>query len=111
MSRPKHTAVAVPEKSPRRIGVVESDRRDKTRTVVIARSIRHPKYGKYLRRRTVLHIHDENNESRRGDRVEIAECRPVSRTKRWTLVRIVERGLARLSAAESAAPAPSDSTD
>ena len=88
----------VPEKSPRKIGVVDSDRRDKTRTVVIARSMKHSKYGKYLRRRTVLHVHDEANESRRGDRVEIAECRPLSRTKRWTLVRVVERGHAPVTA-------------
>jgi len=92
-------------------GVVSSSSAAKTITVRIERLVRHPKYGKYLRRRTVLHIHDENNESRRGDRVEIAECRPISRTKRWALVRIVERGLARMTAAESAAPAPSDSAD
>lgn len=93
-----NTPLVVPENSPRRIGVVESDVRDKTRTVVIPRSMRHPKYGKLLRRRTVLHVHDEANESRRGDRVEIAECRPISRTKRWALVRIVERGHAPVTA-------------
>ena len=93
-----NTPLAIPEKSPRKIGVVESDSRDKTRTVAIARSSQHPKYGKLLRRRTVLHVHDESNESRRGDRVEIAECRPISRTKRWALVRIVERGHAPITA-------------
>jgi small subunit ribosomal protein S17 len=94
MSRPRKIALEIPPRSPRKVGVVESDARDKTRTVVIARSSRHPKYGKYIRRRTVLQVHDEGNESRRGDRVEVAECRPISRTKRWTLVRIVERGAA-----------------
>lgn len=94
MSRPRKIALEIPARSPRKVGVVESDARDKTRTVVIARSARHPKYGKYVRRRTVLQVHDEGNESRRGDRVEVAECRPLSRTKRWAIVRIVERGAA-----------------
>lgn len=75
-----------------RIGVVESDARDKTRKVVIAYLAKHSKYGKYVRRRTVLHVHDEANESHRGDRVEVAQCRPVSKTKSWRLVRVVERG-------------------
>lgn len=86
--------VVVPEKSPRRIGVVESDRRNKTRKVVIAFSSQHPKYGKYIKHRTVLHVHDEHNESHVGDRVEVAECRPISRTKSWVLVRVVARGAA-----------------
>jgi len=88
----KQPAIVVTDQSPRRIGVVESDKRHKTRTVVIGYSARHPKYGKYIRRRTVLHVHDEANESRIGDRVEIAECRPISKTKSWTLVRVIERG-------------------
>jgi small subunit ribosomal protein S17 len=74
-----------------KIGVVESDRRDKTRRVTIHYVIQHPKYGKYIRQRTVLHVHDENNESRLGDRVEVAPCRPISKTKSWKLVRVVER--------------------
>lgn len=74
-----------------RVGVVESDKRDKTRKVVVSFSTMHPKYGKYVRKRTVLHVHDENNESRMGDRVEVAECRPVSKTKHWKVVRIVDR--------------------
>ncbi len=73
----------------RRIGVVESDARDKTRKVVVQFSSRHPKYGKYVRKRSVLHVHDENNESKKGDRVEIAHCRPISKTKSWKLVRVV----------------------
>ncbi|MEO0512112.1 MAG: 30S ribosomal protein S17 [Planctomycetota bacterium] len=73
------------------MGVVESDARDKTRKVVIAYLAKHPKYGKFIRRRTVLHVHDEQNESAVGDRVEVAQCRPVSKTKQWRLVRVVEK--------------------
>jgi small subunit ribosomal protein S17 len=80
-----------------KIGVVTSDKRDKTRTVEIAYSVRHPKYGKYLRRTSRFHVHDEKNESKLGDRVEIANCRPLSKTKSWRLVRVVEK--ARASAA------------
>jgi small subunit ribosomal protein S17 len=79
------------KRRPSRIGVVTSDVCDKTIKVEVAHSLRHPKYGKYLRRRTVLHAHDEKNEARRGDTVEVMECRPMSRTKTWRLVRIVER--------------------
>lgn len=74
-----------------RIGTVETDARDKTRKVVIGFLAKHPKYGKYIKRRTVLHVHDENNESRVGDIVEVAPCRPISKTKSWRLVRIVEQ--------------------
>ena len=72
-------------------GTVESDKRSKTRTVVVASKAKHPKYGKYVSRRTVLQVHDENNESRVGDTVEVTQCRPMSKTKRWTLVRVVEK--------------------
>jgi small subunit ribosomal protein S17 len=82
--------IRVPEDAPRRIGVVESDRRDKTIKVAIDRLVRHPKYGKYLRRTSVLHVHDERNQAKVGDRVEIAECRPISKTKSWVLLRVVE---------------------
>lgn len=74
-----------------RIGVVESDKCDKTRKVVVKFLARHPKYGKYVRKRTILHVHDEGNESKLGDRVEVVQCRPMSRTKRWRLVRVVEK--------------------
>lgn len=74
-----------------KLGVVESDRRDKTRKVVVRYQARHPKYGKYVKRRTTLHVHDEENESRLGDIVEVAQCRPISKTKSWRLVRVVER--------------------
>lgn len=74
------------------VGVVESDRRDKTRTVVVTRLVRHPKYGKYVRHATVLQAHDETNASRLGDTVEVVPCRPLSRTKSWRIVRVVGRG-------------------
>lgn len=72
-------------------GIVDSDKRHQTRRVIVAFKSKHPKYGKYVSRRTILHIHDPNNESRKGDRVEIEPCPPVSKTKRWRLVRIVEK--------------------
>jgi len=84
----------IPERSPRRVGIVESDARDKTRKVSIRFSVRHPKYGKYIRRRTRLQVHDESNTSRVGDRVEIAECRPISKTKSWVLLRVLKSGAA-----------------
>ncbi len=71
------------------VGVVTSDKTAKTRRVEIPRLVKDPRYGKYLRRRTVCTVHDENNESHAGDTVEIIPCRPMSRTKRWKLVRVV----------------------
>ncbi|MFG0258224.1 MAG: 30S ribosomal protein S17 [Phycisphaerales bacterium JB043] len=76
-----------------RIGVVDSDKRDKTRRVVIRYKTKHPKYGKYIQKRTILHVHDENNDSRLGDRVEVVPSRPRSKTKQWELVRVVERAI------------------
>jgi small subunit ribosomal protein S17 len=73
------------------IGVVTGDKMLKTRRVEIDRQVRHPKYGKILRRKTVCHVHDENNESQIGDTVEIIEAPPRSRMKRWDLVRIVTK--------------------
>ena len=87
----KQSTVLIPEKSPRRVGIVESDARDKTRKVVVQWAVRHPKYGKYVRQRTVLHVHDVENESRLGDTVEVAECRPISKTKTWALVRVMRK--------------------
>ena len=72
-------------------GVVASDKGDKTIKVVVNYQTKHAKYGKYLKRRTVLHAHDEKNDAKEGDTVEIAECRPLSKTKHHRLVRIVER--------------------
>jgi len=73
------------------IGVVASDKTDKSRRVEIDRLVRHPKYGKFIKRRTVCHVHDENNESHLGDTVEIIECPPRSKTKRWNLLRVVTK--------------------
>ncbi len=73
------------------VGVVASDKMSKTRRVEIDRLVKHPKYGKIVRRRTVCHVHDEGNVSAMGDTVEIVECRPLSRTKRWKLVRVLEK--------------------
>jgi len=73
------------------IGVVKSDRMNKSRRVEIERFVRHPKYSKIVRRKTVCHVHDEENQSRTGDKVEIEESRPISKLKRWRLVRIVEK--------------------
>ena len=82
--------IKISDTAPRRVGIVASDARDKTRKVVIQFSVKHPKYGKYIRRRTVLQVHDEGNESKVGDRVEIAECRPISKTKSWALTRVIK---------------------
>jgi small subunit ribosomal protein S17 len=76
------------------IGVVTSDKCAKTRRVEIARLVKHREYGKFMRRRTVCHVHDENNESSIGDTVEIIECPPKSRLKRWDLVRVVQKSSA-----------------
>lgn len=89
MSPVANTEIKITENAPRKVGIVESDARDKTRTVSIRFSVKHPKYGKYLRRKTVLHVHDEENVSRLGDTVEVAECRPISKTKSWVLTRVV----------------------
>ena len=74
-----------------KVGVVESDARDKSRKVVIHYKAKHPKYGKYVSKRTTVHVHDEHNESHNGDIVEIVQCRPVSKTKSWKLNRVVEK--------------------
>jgi small subunit ribosomal protein S17 len=74
------------------IGMVTSDKMNKTRRVVVERLVPHPKYGKLLRRRTVCHAHDEANASHKGDLVEIMETRPLSKLKRWRIVRIVRPG-------------------
>ena len=76
----------------RLIGMVTSDKVSKTRKVVIEYLARHAKYNKYVKRQTVLHVHDEKNESRHGDQVEVMSCRPVSKSKNYRLVRIVTKG-------------------
>lgn len=72
-------------------GRVISSKPNKTITVEVARQVAHPVYGKVMRRRTKLHAHDENNECREGDMVLIQECRPLSKTKSWTLVKVLEK--------------------
>jgi small subunit ribosomal protein S17 len=72
---------------------VATAQRDKTCRVSIDYLTRHPKYGKYIRQRTVLHVHDEENTAKVGDRVEIAECRRISKTKSWVLLRVVEQAV------------------
>lgn len=80
------------EKSLRTLtGRVVSNKMNKTIAVEIERLVKHPRYGKYIRRTTKLLAHDESNESREGDTVQIAECRPLSRNKSWRLVSVVER--------------------
>ncbi len=89
----KTEATAVKATSGRRMeeGIVTSDVRDKTIRVEIKRLVKHARYGKYIFRSTNLHAHDEKNEAKMGDRVEIIETRPISKQKRWALVKIVER--------------------
>jgi small subunit ribosomal protein S17 len=93
------TATAQPSTPPQKrklrnrvIGMVTSDKVAKTRKVVFEYLARHAKYNKYVKRQTVLHVHDEQNESRVGDQVEVMSCRPISKTKTWRLVRIVIKG-------------------
>ena len=73
------------------IGTVTSDKMAKTRRVEIPRVVPDRKYGKYVRRKTVCFVHDENEESKLGDKVEIIENRPLSKKKRWNLVRVVQK--------------------
>lgn len=91
-----------PESKGTKVGVVESSKRDKSRRVVVAYQSMHPKYGKYLGERTILQVHDEKNVSKTGDVVEISECKPVSKTKTWTLVRVIEAKSAQAEALASA---------
>ena len=75
-------------------GRVVSDKMNKTITVVVERKVPHQVYGKYVRRSTKLHAHDENNECKQGDTVLIEECRPIAKTKAWRLVKVVEKAVA-----------------
>lgn len=72
-------------------GTVTSHLMEKTITVEVERTFKHAKYGKFVRKAKKYHAHDENREARKGDRVEIVSCRPYSKTKRWRLVRVVEK--------------------
>lgn len=73
------------------VGKVVSDKMVDTVTVLIERRVKHPKYGKIIRRSSKIHAHDKGNQCRLGDTVKIRECRPISKTKSWTLVEVMER--------------------
>ena len=74
-----------------RVGRVVSDKMEKTIVVAIEDNVKHPTYGKIIKRTSKIHAHDENGECRIGDKVEVMETRPLSKTKRWRLVKIIER--------------------
>lgn len=74
-----------------KVGIVSSASRNKTIAVELSYRVLHPKYGKIMERRTKLHAHDEQNECNKGDKVEIVETRPMSKTKSWRLVRVLEK--------------------
>ncbi len=74
-----------------RIGVVFSNKMDKTITVTVERKVKHPIYGKFVKKTTKFHAHDEKNECTPGDVVRIMESRPLSKTKRWRLVEVIEK--------------------
>lgn len=74
-----------------RIGVVTSDKMDKSIVVAVERKVKHPKYGKFVKKTTKFHAHDEKNECNIGDTVRIMETRPLSKLKNWRLVEIVEK--------------------
>ena len=99
------TAEQATPRKPRRtlVGVVTRDKMQKTRRVEIQRLVKHPRYSKYIKRRTVCYAHDENNETHNGDTVEIMETRPLSKTKNWRLVRVVKKAPV---AAQTAAERP-----
>ena len=85
------TAVAERGARKYRVGLVVSNKMDKTITVAIERQVKHPIYGKFIRQTTKLKAHDETNDAGEGDTVRIQETRPLSKTKRWRLVEVVER--------------------
>jgi len=74
-------------------GRVVSSKMDKTATVVLERLVKHPLYGKYIRRSSKVHVHDANNECQEGDLVSIEQCRPISKTKAWRLVKVIGRAV------------------
>lgn len=74
-----------------RIGIVSSDKMNKTITVEVERKVKHPMYGKFLKKTSKFHAHDEENKAGIGDTVRIMETRPLSKTKRWRLVEIIEK--------------------
>lgn len=89
-------------------GIVTRDKMAKTRRVEVERLVRHARYGKFVKRRTVCYAHDENNDSHLGDTVEIVESRPLSKLKRWELVKIVKKAPSRTLSNLEGAVAGSD---
>ena len=83
------------------VGVVTRDKMQKTRRVEIQRLVKHPRYGKYIKKRTVCYVHDEKNETHVGDRVEIMETRPLSKQKCWRLLRILAKAPVKVQVAET----------
>ncbi len=72
-------------------GRVVSNKMDKSVTILLERRVKHPLYGKFIRRSTKVHAHDENNECNEGDTVVIEQCRPISKSKTWRLIKVVEQ--------------------
>jgi small subunit ribosomal protein S17 len=104
MAEPSPATPAPEKRKVRRamIGVVTRDKMDKTRRVEIPRLVKHPTYGKYIKRRTICYVHDEKNESHMGDTVEIMETRPMSKLKHFRLVRVVTKAPAKVLAEKQA---------
>ena len=94
-SEPKKQQAEGDERGNRKkvIGVVSSAKMDKTRVVAVTELFRHEQYGKYLKRTQKFHVHDEKNDSKQGDKVLIIETRPLSKTKRWRLMQVLERAV------------------
>src|SRR4051794_29005783 len=107
MSQPTPSTPATADRARRKseVGIVTSDKMDKTRRVEVETLVPHPKYGKLMKRRTVCHAHDETNQTHVGDIVEIMETRPLSKLKRWRVVRVVRPGAQQALAGEGEAPA------
>jgi small subunit ribosomal protein S17 len=105
MTEASRASNKTPARTPRKteVGMVTSDKMTKTRRVIIERLVPHPKYGKMMRLRTICHAHDEANTSHIGDVVEIMETRPLSKLKRWRIVKIVRLGAQRALAGEDEA--------
>jgi len=87
------TTPAARSEHKRVVGVVVSDKMQKTRVVAVTTLHQHEKYGKFLKRTQKFHTHDENNDSKTGDKVLIVETRPLSKTKRWRLMQVLERAV------------------
>jgi len=90
------------------LGIVTRDKMAKTRRVEVERLVRHVKYGKFVKRRTVCYVHDEKNDSHLGDSVEIIESRPLSKLKRWELIKVVKKAPSRTLSNLEGAVAGSD---